>query len=167
MDSAGGRTVVCDHRSMTEGFLVRSAFRFVIATLTLLVFCSFLPLTFPFTLVANSRAATNPNAAPVQKLELTYGKAVVGAKVQVAADRLPAGQTVDLNWSTVTGGWVIQDDYYFRGRKYSETMVSLGKFMVSAGGHLDATFAIPEDYGGVHDVIASVDGRVVAQNGIE
>jgi hypothetical protein len=38
---------------------------------------------------------------------------------------------------------------------------------VSANGRLDAAFEIPEDYGGVHDVIATIDGRVVAQNGIE
>ena len=152
---------------MTDKVLVRSASRIVIAAILALIFCSCLPQTSPPMLIAVSRASTKPDAAPVQKLELTYGKAVVGAKVQVAADGLPASQTVDLNWSTVTGGWMIQDDYYFRGRKYSETTVSLGKFPVSASGHLDATFTIPEDYGGVHDVIASVNGKVVAQNGIE
>src|SRR5689334_8973044 len=131
MDSAGGRTVVCDHRSMTEEVLVRSAFRFVIGTLLALVFCSLLPLTFPSASNSISLAAAKSGAAPVQKLELTYGNAVVGAKVRVSAEGLPAGETVDLKWSTVTGGWVIQDNYYFRGRKYTETTVPLGKFTVS------------------------------------
>jgi hypothetical protein len=167
MDSAGGPTVVRDHRSMTEEVLVRSALRFVIGTLLAMVFCSFLPLTFLSASNSILWAATEPGAAPIQKLILTYGKAVVGAKVQVAAAGLPAGEMVDLNWSTVTGGWVIQDDYYFRGRKYTETTISLGKFPVSTSGHLDATFGIPEDYGGVHDVIATIGGKVVAQNGIE
>ena len=38
---------------------------------------------------------------------------------------------------------------------------------MNAGGRLDATFAIPEDYGGVHDIIATIDGQAVAQNGLE
>jgi hypothetical protein len=112
-------------------------------------------------------AATTPDAPSVKKLALTYDKPVVGAKVRATAAGLPAGKTVDLKWTTVTGGWVIENYYYFRGRKYSETAESLGTFPVNAGGGLDATFAIPEDYGGVHDVIATIDGTVVAQNGLE
>src|SRR5213594_824915 len=112
------------------------------------------------------QAAAKPDIA-IQKLELTYDKPVVGAKVRAAASGLPAGKTVDLKWSTVAGGWVIEDNYYFRGKKYSETVSSLGKFPVDSNGRLDASFAIPEDYGGVHDVIAMIDGKTVAQNGIE
>src|SRR6059036_3151539 len=103
----------------------------------------------------------------LQSLDLTYEKPVVGAKVRAVASDLPAGKTVDLKWSTVTGGWVIEDYYYFRGKKYSETTSSLGKFPVDSKGRLDARFAIPEDYGGVHDVIAMIDDKAVAQNGIE
>ena len=32
---------------------------------------------------------------------------------------LPAGKTVDLTWGTVTGGWVVEDYYHFRGKKYA------------------------------------------------
>jgi len=152
---------------MTEEFLVRSWLRFGAATLPAFIFCIGLPLTFPAAQAASSQAAPKSDAASIQKLELKYDKPVVGAKVRVAAQGLPAGETVDLKWSTVTGGWVIQDYYYFRGRKYSETTISLGTFPVSASGRLDATFAIPEDYGGVHDVTATINGRVVAQNGVE
>src|SRR5437773_5644598 len=113
------------------------------------------------------QAAPKPDATPGQKLELIYEQPVVGAKVQVVASGLPAGKEVDLKWSTVSGGWVIEDYYYFRGKKYSETTASLGKFPVDSKGRLDARFAIPEDYGGVHDVIAMIDDKAVAQNGIE
>jgi hypothetical protein len=113
------------------------------------------------------QSAAKPEAAPVGKLDLTYGKPVVGAKVRATFAGLPAGKTVDLKWSTVSGGWVIEDYYYFRGKAFSETNLSLGKFPVDASGHLDATFAIPEDYGGVHDVMATIDGKTVAQNGVE
>src|SRR6058998_2539418 len=112
------------------------------------------------------QAAAKPDV-PVQRLDLTYEKPVVGAKVRAVASDLPAGKIVDLKWSTVTGGWVIEDYYYFRGKKYSETTSSLGKFPVNSNGRLDARFTIPEDYGGVHDVVAMIDGKTVAQNGIE
>jgi hypothetical protein len=165
MDGEGWATVLGNDRSMTEEFPARSSLRRRITTFLPIVFC--LSLTVFSARSANLQAAPKPNAASIQKLELKYEKAIVGAKVRVSAEGLPADETVELKWSTVTGGWVIQDYYYFRGRKYSETMESLGKFSVSASGRLDATFAIPEDYGGVHDVIATMDGKVVAQNGIE
>ena len=79
---------------------------------------------------------------------------------------MPSGKTVDLTWGTVTGGWVIENYYHFRGKKYSETTTSLGKYQVDASGRLSARFVIPEDYGGVHEVIALIDGKPVAQNAI-
>jgi hypothetical protein len=152
---------------MTEEFLARSSLRFGAATLLAFFFCACSLLNLPSAQTANLQAAEKSDAAPIRKLELKYDRAVVGAIVRDAAEGLPAGETVELKWGTVTGGWVIEDNYYFRGRKYSETALSLGKFQVNASGRLDATFAIPEDYGGVHDVMATIDGRVVAQNGVE
>lgn len=165
MDGEGWATVLGNDRSMTEEFPGRSSLRQCITTFLPIFFC--MPLTFFSAQAANLHAAPKPDAAPIQKLELKYDKAIVGAKVRISADGLPAGETVELKWSTVTGGWIIQDNYYFRGRKYSETTLSLGEFQVTANGRLDAMFAIPEDYGGVHDVIATIEGKVVAQNGIE
>src|SRR5438876_2160119 len=121
---------------------------------------------------SGSPSTTPPAAAPassqkVATLDLVYDKpAIVGASAQAAATGLPAGKTVDLTWGTVTGGWVIEDYYHFRGKKYSETTTSLGHFPVDSSGRLQARFTIPEDYGGVHEVIALIDGKPVAQNGI-
>ena len=69
-------------------------------------------------------------------------------------------------WGTVTGGWVIEDYYHFRGKKYTETTRALGRFPVDASGRMRARFVVPEDYGGVHEVIARIDGRPVAQSAI-
>ena len=107
-------------------------------------------------------------SAPYKKLDLEYKKpALVGAEVHVAATDLPAGKAIDLQWGTVSGGWVVDDYYHFKGKKYTETATSLGKFNVGADGRLDTRFAIPEDYGGVHEVTVVIDGKPVAQNGIE
>src|SRR5215470_13362240 len=91
-------------------------------------------------------------AASSQTLSLTYKSPTVGTEVSAKATGLPAGKTVELTWGTVTGGWVVEDYYRFRGKKYEETTISLGKFPVDSNGSLDARFKIPEDYGGVHEV---------------
>jgi len=123
----------------------------------------------------SSPASTAPASAspaspdtPVQRLTLTYDKpVVVGTVVAASATGLPAGKEAELQWATVTGGWVIEDYYHFRGKKYTETTSSLGRFPIDQNGRLEAQFIIPEDYGGVHDVMAIVDGRTVAQNGVD
>jgi hypothetical protein len=121
------------------------------------------------TAASPAESATEPAAAAsdVKTLTLTYKTPTVGAEVLVTATGLPAGKTVDLTWGTVTGGWVVEDYYRFLGKKYSESTTSLGRFMIDQDGRLNASFTIPEDYGGVHEVIALVDGKPVAQNGIE
>jgi hypothetical protein len=135
----------------------------VAVTLVLLVTCSCSPSSLPA--IGDSTQTTT--STPISKLELAYDRPVVGANVRAWADGLPAGSIVDLKWETVAGTWLIENDYYFRGRKFSETSVSLGKFPVDPNGRLDVVFQIPEDYGGVHDVVATIDGKPVAQNGIE
>src|SRR4030095_10201250 len=108
-----------------------------------------------------------PPSSPLATLDLAYDKpAVVGTIATATASGLPAGTSVDLVWGSVTGGWVVEDYYHFRGKKYSETTASLGQFPRDAGRRLNARFAVPEDYGGVHEVIARINGRPVAQNAI-
>jgi len=109
-------------------------------------------------------------AAPPKTLTLRHegtAKPVVGTEIDAVAEGLPAGRTVDLMWQTVDGGWVIQDYFHFRGKKFSETARSLGRAQVRADGRLAAHFKIPEDYGGVHELIASDNGTPLAQGGIE
>jgi hypothetical protein len=116
---------------------------------------------------ASAVSAPNPSSEGLATLELAYKTPTVGADVTVKATGLPAGKTVDLTWGTVTGGWVIEDYYRFLGKKYQESFISLGTFTVDDSGRLDARFTVPEDFGGVHEVVALIDGKPVAQNGIE
>jgi hypothetical protein len=116
---------------------------------------------------ASSTSSASSPGAGLATLDLAYEKpATVGINVRATANGLAPGKHVELAWGTVNGGWVIEDYYHFRGKKYSETTTTLGRFDVDAGGRLDARFTIPEDYGGVHEVIALVDGTPVAQNGV-
>jgi hypothetical protein len=117
---------------------------------------------------ASPAAAPSATASAVQLLTLTHeGPAVVGTQVTALAEGLPPGKMAELQWSTVTGGWVIEDYYHFRGKKYSDASTDLGSFPIDEQGRLEVQFTIPEDYGGVHDVVVVVDGQRVAQNGIE
>jgi hypothetical protein len=111
-----------------------------------------------------------PKSAPPKTLTIRYpgtDKPVVGTAVIATAEGLPPRRKMALSWQTVEGGWVIEDYYHFRGKKFTETSRSLGHAETSSDGRLEARFAIPEDYGGVHDVIVSDNGVPVAQGGIE
>ena len=113
-----------------------------------------------------AKADASPNGT-YKKLSLTCDKPIVGAEVHVTGEGLPAGQPVELQWGTVNGGWVVEDYYHFKGKKYREVTSPIGTFNTDSSGRLDARFTIPEDYGGVHEVTALVHGKPLAQNGIE
>src|SRR2546428_13596838 len=172
MDTTRGRAFLGDGRSVVEargpsrgkhrGILMTSPLRLAILML-ILAACSCSRSTSSAPSADTLQAAAKPDV-PVQRLDLTYEKPVVGAKVRAVASDLPAGKTVDLKWSTVTGGWVIEDYYYFRGKKYSETTSSLGKFPVNSNGRLNASFTIPEDYGGAPYAPGILADKTSAQN---
>src|SRR5262245_24044232 len=90
---------------------------------------------------SSSDAAATPSAPAPKRLTLTYDKTqtpkpVVGTPIEVAADGLPPNKTVDLAWGTVDGGWVVEDYFHFRGKKYAETIRTLSKATVDGNGRL-------------------------------
>jgi hypothetical protein len=106
-------------------------------------------------------------ATPPKILSITPRKATVGEDVRLTAEGLPPGKTVDLLWETVEGGWMVENYYFFRGKRFSETRWSVGRSTVSDDGRLEATFRVPEDYGGVHNLVASLAGIPVAQGALD
>jgi hypothetical protein len=121
--------------------------------------------------VASGQSSAEEPASPTPKtLKLSHpgvAKPVVGTEIEAIALGLPPSRTVDLLWQTVNGGWVIEDYYHFRGKKFTETARSLGQATIDRQGRLAAHFRIPEDYGGVHELIASDSGTPLAQGGVE
>ncbi len=117
---------------------------------------------------ANNPSSTPASVAP-KKLTLSHTdlKPVGGTDVEATAEGLPPGKTVDLVWGTVDGGWVVEDHFRFRGKKFTASTKVLSKAEVDQNGRLAARFKIPEDYGGVHEVMASAGGITLAQGGIE
>jgi hypothetical protein len=122
---------------------------------------------------ASSTSAADQSSAPAPKrLTLTYDKAqtpkpLVGTAIEATAEGLPANSDVELLWGTVEGGWVIEDYFHFRGKKYNETMRPLSKATTDANGRLNARFTIPEDFGGVHEVFVRGGDTTLAQGGLE
>jgi hypothetical protein len=115
-----------------------------------------------------SSTSTQSAPAPLRTLTIHHDpKPVVGSEVHVTADGLTPGRKVDLLWHTVKGGWVIEDYYHFRGKKFTETTRSLGQVEIGANGRFANSFRIPEDYGGVHEVTVVDNGVTLAQGGIE
>jgi hypothetical protein len=94
-------------------------------------------------------------------------KPEVGSRVRASAEGLPPGRTVDLVWHTVKGGWITEDYFHFRGKKFTETTSSLAQVQIGDDGRLSAEFATPEDYGGVHEITVVDRGMPLAQGGIE
>ena len=119
---------------------------------------------------ASPPAETQTAAAAPKKLTLTYPsntKVVAGVEITASAEGLPANQNVDLVWGTVNGGWVVEDYYRFRGKKYTNTNKVLTQARVGPDGRASVRFNVPEDYGGVHEVFLSQNGTTLAQGGID
>ena len=96
------------------------------------------------------------SAAPSASLNLSLRQAGRGRRQRACHGDGPAAwEERRSHLGHGTGGWVIEDYYHFRGKKYTETTSKLGEFPVDASGRLDARFTIPEDYGGVHEVSRS------------
>ena len=118
---------------------------------------------------AQSTSKKAPGAA-VKTLTLARAKTdkpVVGTEVNATAEGLPPNRTVDLIWETVDGGWVVEDGYRFRGKRFTESTKVLARPKVGPDGRLTAHFTIPEDYGGVHAVTVADAGVPLAQGGVE
>ena len=116
---------------------------------------------------ATSEPARSSPAPKPLTLDYDRKKPFAGTPVHLSADGLPPDRSVEILWGTVDGGWVIEGYSRFRGKKFTETTRSLGQARVDAAGRLSAQFTIPEDYGGVHEVMVSDAGRTIAQGGIE
>ncbi len=116
---------------------------------------------------ATSEPARSSPAPKPLTLDYDRKKPFAGTPVHLSADGLPPNRAVEILWGTVDGGWVIEGYSRFKGKQFTETSRPLGQARIDAAGRLSTQFTIPEDYGGVHEVIVSDEGRTIAQGGIE
>ena len=111
---------------------------------------------------------TGKPAATIQLLKATPEIAKAGSDFTVTGSGLPANKDVVLTWSTATVDWLLDarpDSVDYLGRKATKYNVQLGVGHTDASGALNVTVKAPEDWGGMHDIYAVVDGAQVAKGG--
>jgi hypothetical protein len=122
---------------------------------------------------AAASAATSPTAAPttapdLKLLKFTPDKGGAGTTVTVTGEGLPAGKEASFMWATVDGSYDMtasSENITFNKRVFKEKRVAVGKTTTTADGKVNATFITPEDFGEVHDVFLTVDGKDTARAG--
>ena len=107
-------------------------------------------------------------SATMQTLTTTPDVAVAGTEFTVSGTGLPADKDVTLTWGTATVDWLLDprpDSVDYLGRKTTKFPVFLGRAHTAASGAFNLTVRAPQDWGGLHDIYAVVDGVQVAKGG--
>ncbi|MGZ4334916.1 MAG: hypothetical protein ACXVRJ_11685 [Gaiellaceae bacterium] len=108
-------------------------------------------------------------AAPsMQLLTSKPDTAFAGSDFTVSAGGLPANKDVLLAWSTSDVDWLLDarpDSVDYLGRKATGYNVQLGIAHTDATGSFNLTVKAPQDWGGLHDIYALIDGVQVAKGG--
>jgi hypothetical protein len=88
----------------------------------------------------------------------------------VSGGDFPEGAEVEFIWNTSDGGFetvIMPETVEFHRPTYADKHMTLGYANADSQGRVSATFTAPEDYGGVHDIFAVVDGEPVARGGFQ
>src|SRR5690606_9908382 len=88
----------------------------------------------------------------------------VGTDVTVTLAGLTPGADVDIVWTSAEADWNVADGR-FLGVVATDTRTVVATAQVGADGTASTTFAVPEDYGYVHNVFAESGGEQVARQG--
>jgi hypothetical protein len=113
-------------------------------------------------------AATATVAPDLKLLKFAPDNGSGGTAVTVTGDGLPADKDVEFMWATVDGTYdmtATSENIQFNKRVFKDKRVSVGKAKTGSDGKISATFTTPEDYGEVHDVFLTVDGKDIARAG--
>ena len=104
----------------------------------------------------------------VSTLKTVPDVAVPGKPVTITGAGLPKSKDVKLVWMTANVRWVIDpkaDSVDYIGRKVDKIAVALANTQTDASGAFKASFRVPRDFGGLHDIFAVVDGKQVGKGG--
>lgn len=107
-------------------------------------------------------------AAEMKLLKTTPDIALSGTAITIAGTGLPAHKDVTLTWGTANVDWVLDaraDSVDYLGRKATKYTVQLAKAHTDASGAFSVQLKAPEDFGGLHEIYAVVDGLQVAKGG--
>ena len=115
-----------------------------------------------------------PIAAPAKPasnmgiLHISPDQAVAGTPMRISGSHLPAKASVELTWSSANNTWVVDpepDSVNYLGRASTAVTVVLAHAATNAAGAFSTTVRAPQDWGGVHDIYAVVNGVEDAHGG--
>jgi hypothetical protein len=115
-----------------------------------------------------------PIAAPARLgnnmgvLKVSPDIGVIGTKITISGNGLPHNANVELTWSTAKVTWVVgaaADTVNYLGTKTTDMAVVLNKVKTNASGALSVQIKVPDDFGGIHDIYAVVNGSEIAHGG--
>jgi hypothetical protein len=134
--------------------------------------CALCALTFAFTAksLAAPRAAelgpempaAEPQNGYVGKLSVTPNHGPAGTPLMVSGEGFAPNQEFALVWRTVRGSWKVTSAEYF-GRDFASVAYRIASVKSDASGRIAATFAAPEDFGFVHDIVLQQGARLLTQ----
>lgn len=107
-------------------------------------------------------------AATMQTLKVSPEVGLPGVPTTYTATGLPPGKTVTLTWSTATVDWMLDprpESVDYLGRKVNKLAVAIASGTTDPSGSVSFKVRAPQDFGGIHDVYAVVDGKQVAKGG--
>lgn len=107
-------------------------------------------------------------AAEIKLLKTTPDIALAGTPITISATGLPAGKDVLLTWGTANVDWVMDaraDSVDYLGRKATKLAVQLATTRTDGNGAFSVQLKAPQDFGGIHEIYAVVDGLQVAKGG--
>jgi hypothetical protein len=121
----------------------------------------------PFT--GEKIAFTDPISG-VSALAVSNMQGPAGTDLVISGTGLKPNTELTLTWSTAKGAWKAQllpNSVNYIGTQYDKFNVILAKVKTDADGALKYETKFPEDFGGPHDIYATLDGVAVAKGGVQ
>ena len=101
-------------------------------------------------------------------LQVNPDEGVARTPLTISGSHLAANANLELTWSTADATWLVQakpDTVNYLGRSDTDFAVVLDKTTTSAKGSFRVSLTVPQDWGGLHDIYAVVNGVEVAHGG--
>lgn len=121
---------------------------------------------------APTQASAAANAAPaatpfIGQIALEPKSGPPSTEVIVRGTGLPRDTSLQLNWNTADGSWLLAGDYneQFKGRQFKDRAEPQGTIKTDGQGNFQARFKVPEGWGFDHDVtvVDPATGKVVTK----
>ena len=106
----------------------------------------------------------------VGPLVVSKSQGKIGDAITISGTGYKANTELTLTWSTAKGAWKAQllpNSVNYTGYQWDKFSVILAKVTTNANGAFTFATSIPEDFGGPHDIYATIDGVAVGKTGIQ